>query len=113
MRTFPVQNALSTAKTQTPLQIAEPATTPASSSAKSVKTTVKSKNKGSPLDEICKDPDALHALLKLICEKEKAAKEHVSEDEWSFGASVAVNPYYPYNQDFFGHDEETPDLVED
>ena len=55
----------------------------------------------------------MYALLKLICEKEKAAEEHGSEDEWSFEASVVVNPYYPYNQDFFGQNEETLDLAED
>ena len=37
----------------------------------------------------------------------------VKEDELSSEASIANNPYYPYNQELFGHDEETPDLVED
>ena len=42
---------------------------PASSSTKNVKPPVKSKKKGSPLDAIRKDPDALYALLtKMIKE---------------------------------------------
>ena len=76
-REFPIQNALPTARIQTPAQIAELANAPASSSAKSSKTNVKSKNKDSPR------------------------------------ACVTGNPYYPYDQDFFGHDEESPDLVDD
>ena len=112
-REFLIQNALPTAKIQTPVQIAEPAIAPASSSARSGKTSVKSKSKGSPLDEIGKDPDALYALLKAAWEKEKAAEENDSEEEPSTRASVANNPYYPYNQDFFGHDEESPDLADD
>ena len=76
-REFPIQNALPTARVQTPAQIAELANAPASSSAKSSKTNVKSKNKDSPR------------------------------------ACVTGNPYYPYDQDFFGHDEESPDLVDD
>ena len=112
-REFPIQNALPLAKIQTPAQIAEPAITPASSSAKSDKTIVKSKSKGSPLDEIKKDPGALYALLKVAQEKEKAAEENDSEEERSTGAFVASNPYYPYNQEFFEHDEEFPDLADD
>ena len=95
------------------MQTAKLANALASTSAKTAKPSAKSKKKGSPLDEIWKEPDALYALLKLICEKEKAAEEHGSEDERSFEASVAINPYYLYNQDFFGHNEETLDLAED
>ena len=44
----------------------------------------------------------------------EATNNHDSEDELSFEASVANNPYYPYNQELFGRDEEdTPDLAED
>ena len=42
----------------------------ASSFAKNVKPPVKPKKKGSPLDEIRKDPDALYALIQMIA-KEK------------------------------------------
>ena len=67
---------------------------PASSSAKNFKPPVKSKKKGSPLDEICKDPDALYALLtKMIKEKEVTDLE----DERSSQASVTKDLYYPYN----------------
>ena len=44
----------------------------------------------------------------------KDADNHISGDERSFEASVTKNPYCPYNQEWFGHDEEdTPDLAED
>ena len=43
----------------------------------------------------------------------EAAYNHVLEDELSFEASVANKPYYPYNQELFGHDEDTPDLEKD
>ena len=63
---------------------------PASSTAKNIKPPIKSKKKGSPLDEIRKDPDALYALLtKMI--KEKEASD--SDDERSSQASVAKDPY--------------------
>ena len=43
-----------------------------------------------------------------------SADNHDLEDELSFKASVANNPYYPYNQELFGHDEEdTPNLAEE
>ncbi|KAK9984743.1 hypothetical protein SO802_034268 [Lithocarpus litseifolius] len=58
------------------------------------------------------DPGALYALLKLIS-KEKVADDG-SEDERSSEASISKNPYYPYNQEWFGHDEEdNPNLAED
>ena len=63
---------------------------PASSTAKNIKPPIKSKKKGSPLDEIHKDPDALYALLtKMI--KEKEATD--AEDERSFKAFVTKDPY--------------------
>ena len=35
-------------------------------------------------------------------------------DERSSEASVTKNPYYPYNQEWFGHDEEDfPDFAKD
>ena len=44
--------------------------------------------------------------------KEKEAAD--AKDEWSSEASVTKDPYYPYNQEWFGHDEEeTHDSVED
>ena len=68
-----------TLRITTPVQKAV-ADAPASSSAKNVKPSVKSKKKGYPLDEIRKDPDTLYALLtKMI--KEKDATD--SEDERS------------------------------
>ena len=100
-RKFPSLSASPTLRITTPVQKAV-ADAPASSSARNVKPPVKSKRKGSPLDEICKDPDALYALLtKMI--KEKDATN--SDDERSFQASVTKDPYYPYNQEWFGHDE--------
>ena len=53
---------------------------PASSSAKNIKTPVKSKKKGSPLDAIRKDPDALYALLTKMIKEDEAAN---SDDERS------------------------------
>nr|POF26841.1 hypothetical protein CFP56_41096 [Quercus suber] len=52
------------------------------------------RKKGSPLDEIRKDPDALYALIKMISKEKEAAD---SEDERSSEASVTKDPYYPYN----------------
>jgi len=93
------------------VQKAELANAPASSSAKTVKTSTNPRKKGSSLDEIRKDLDALYALIKMIS-KEKEAVD--SEDERSSEASVTKDPYYPYNQEWFGHDEdETKDLAED
>ena len=74
-REFPIHNALPTARIQTPAQIAELANAPTSSSTRSGKTSVKSKNKDSPLDEIRKDLDVLYAFLKAAWEKEKATEE--------------------------------------
>ena len=39
--------------------------------------------------------------------KEKEAAD--SKDERSSAASVSKDPYYPYNQEWFGHDEENVD----
>ena len=44
----------------------------------------------------------------------KDSDNHVSGDERPFEVSVTKNPYYPYNQEWFGHDEEdTLDLAKD
>ena len=90
---------------------------PASSSTKNVAPPVKSKKKGSPLDAICKDPNALYALLTKMIKEDEAAN---SDDERSSQASVTKDPYYlyphnyPYPQDWFDHDEEDAnDLAKD
>ncbi|KAK9997032.1 hypothetical protein SO802_021718 [Lithocarpus litseifolius] len=57
-------NALPGVKINSPVQKAELANAHASTSVTTVKSSVKPKKKGSPLDEIRKDPDALYALLK-------------------------------------------------
>ena len=76
-----------------------------------VKSTTKPRKKSFPLDDIRKDPDALYALIKMISKEKEAAD---AEDERSFEASVTKDLYYPYNQEWFGHDEEeTHDLAED
>ena len=94
------------------MQKAELAYAPASTSAKTAKPFAKPRKKGSLLDEIRKDLDALYALLKMISMEKDADND--LEDEWSSEAFVIKNPYYPYNQEWFGHDEEdTPDLAED
>ena len=85
---------------------------PASSLTKNVKPPAKSKKKGSPLDAIRKNPDALYALLTKMIKDDEAAN---SDDEWSSQASVTKDPYYPYPQnypypqDWFAHDEEDAD----
>ena len=94
------------------MQTVELANASASTSAKIVKPSAKPRKKGSPLDEIRKDPDALYALLKMISREKDAAND--SEDERSSEAFVTKNPYHPYNQEWFGHDEEdTLDLAKD
>ena len=90
-REFPSPNALPIVKVNTPVQIAD---APASTSIKIVKPSAKPRKKGSPLDEIRKDPNATYALLKMIA-KEKDDVD--SKDERSSEASITKNPYYPYN----------------
>ena len=63
-----------------------------------VKSIAKSRKKGSPLNEIRKDLDALYALIKMISNEKETAD---SEDQRSSEASVTKNPYYPYNQEWF------------
>ena len=63
------------------------------------------------MDEIRKDLDALYALIKMIS-KEKEVVD--SEDEQSSETSVTIDPYYLYNQEWFGHDkEDADDLAKD
>ena len=93
------------------MQKTELADAPASTCAKTVKSIAKPRKKSFPLDDIRKDPDALYALIKMISKEKEAAD---AEDERSFEASVTKDLYYPYNQEWFGHDEEeTHDLAED
>ena len=95
----------------TPVQKAKQVDALASTSTKTVKSTAKPRKKSFPLDDIRKDPDALYALIKMISKEKEAAN---AEDERSFEASVTKDLYYPYNQEWFGHDEEeTHDLAED
>ena len=95
------------------VQIAKLANAPITIFAEPDKPSTKSKKKSSPLDDIRKDPDALYTLLKLKWKEEETAVNHDSKDELSSEASVANNPYYPYNQELFGHDEEdNPNLGE-
>ena len=112
-RDFLASNA-SPLKITTPVQkaVADAPDAPASSSPKNVTPPVKSKKKGSPLDAIRKDPDALYALLTKMIKEDETAN---SDDERSSQASVPKDPYYPYPQvypypqDWFGHDEEDAD----
>ena len=47
----------------------------------------------------------------MIAKEKEAA---YSKDERSSAASAAKDPYYPYNQEWFGHDEEDAnDLAKD
>ena len=109
-RDFLASNA-SPLKITTPVQkvVTDAPDAPASSSTKNVAPPVKSKKKGSPLDVIRKDPDALFALLSKMIKEDETAN---SNDERSSQASVTKDPYYqnyPYPQDWFGHDEEEAD----
>ena len=96
--------ALPMAKNHSFVQTPAPADAPSSSSGKNVQ------NKSSSIDNLRKNPDALRALLKW-------AEEAVADQEESKASSeesVAHNPYFPYDQELFGHDEDnTPDLQED
>ena len=69
-REFSSPSASPALRITTSVQKAELADALASTSAKTVKSTAKPRKKGSPLDEIRKDPDALYALIKMIS-KEK------------------------------------------
>ena len=103
-RDFPSPSA-SPLRITTPMQKAVIGA-PVSSSTKSGKPPAKTKKKSSPLDAIRKDPDALYALLTKMVKEDEAAD---SDDERSSQASVSRDPYYPYNQEWFGHDDEDAD----
>ena len=79
-----------TVKINTPVQITN---APAATSAKSVKSSIKPKKKGSPLDEIRKDPDALYALIKMISREKDVADD--LGDERSSEASVTKKLILP------------------
>ena len=112
-RDFPSPNILPV-RARATVQMTELANAPASTFATTTKSSTNPKKKDSPLKEIHKDPDALYALLKNLIKEEEAAANHDSKDEWSSEASVTKNQYYPYNQEWFGHDEEDiPNLAED
>ena len=90
----------------TPVQTA----TTTSSSDKTIEAPVKPKKEmASFLDNIKKDPDAMYSLLQMM------AREKLSTDGQCSNIPVPKSPYYPYNQEWFGHDEddEDPDLAED
>ena len=100
--------ALPMAKDYSPVQTPVHADAPSSSSIKNAKPPAK--NKSSPIDDLRKNPDALLALLKWAEE----AIVNQGESKASSEESVAHNPYFPYGQELFGHDEDnTPDLQED
>ena len=107
-REFSSTTALPITKDHSPIQT--PALTEAPSSSSIKNTKPPAKNKNSPIDNLRKNPDALLALLKW-------AEEAVANQEESKASSeefVAHNPYFPYDQGLFGHDEDnTPDLQED
>ena len=80
---------------------------PSSSSIKDAKPPAKIKS--SPIDDLRKNPDALFALLKWA--EETAANQ--GDSKVSSEESVTHNPYFPYDQELFGHNENnTPDLGE-
>ena len=96
------------AKDHSPVQTSAPADAPFFFSSKNVKPLAK--NKSSPIDNLRKNPDALLALLKWV--EEVVANQE--ESKASSEESVAHNPYFPYDQELFGHDEDnTPDFQED
>ena len=107
-RDFSFAAALPIAKDHSLVQTLAPADTPSSSSSKNVKPPVK--NKSSPIGNLRKKFDALLALLKWTEETIADQEESKASSE----ESVAHNPYFPYDQELFGHDEDnTPDLQED
>ena len=94
--------------------------TPAiTSTAKSTKPSAQTKKRKSTFDGLIKT--ALIALLKQKWKDEEEVATNANSEEKegqnskaSSEASIAnTNPYYPYNQELFGHDEaSTPDLGE-
>ena len=106
-REFSSTTALPMAKDHSPVKTPVHADAPSSSS-KNAKPPAK--NKSSPIDDLRKNPDALLALLEWAEE----AVTNQGETKASSEESVAHNPYFPYDQELFGHDEDnTPDLQDD
>ena len=63
------------------------------------------------MDAIREDPDSLYAILTEMIKEDEAAN---SDDERSSQASFTKDPYYPYNQEWFGYNEEDAnDLAKD
>ena len=101
------------------VQVAMPQpTTPATTSAtKPAKSSAKTTNKNSAFDGLSRS-DIIALLKQKQKDEEEAASANLGDEEddqeskASSKASVANdNPYYPYNQELFGHDEaSTPDL---
>ncbi|KAL0001909.1 hypothetical protein SO802_015690 [Lithocarpus litseifolius] len=105
-----VYAAPSTARDYTSIQAPVQAEMPSPSLVKNVKPFVKPKKKSSPLEDLQRDPNALFALLK--CAEELVANRTSGvekESKASSEESVANNPYFPYDQKLFGHDEDSPD----
>ena len=114
-REFSTTNEVSYPKAQSPMQPAVPQITVTAPATSFTKSSAKAKKKKSPLDDLSKD--ALYALLKQKWKGEQEAENATSEEENSQASSeasvTANNPYYPYNQELFGHDKDsTPDLGE-
>lgn len=120
-REFLVTNTISLDKAplaypriQTTTQTVNPQLTAKSPTTFSTKISTKSKKDKSSLDKLSKD--ALYALLKQKIKEEEVVANYVTSEEEGLEASDANfnNPYHPFNQEFFGHDEESiPDLGED
>ena len=119
---FPAANEISYAKAQSPVQTTVPQLTtnaPATTSTtKSTKPSAKTKKKKSAFDGLSKT--TLIALLKQQWKDEEEAATNANLEEEEEGQNSAASsevfvantkPYYPYNQELFGHDEaSTPDL---
>ena len=93
-------------------------TTPATTSAtKPTKSSAKTKKKKYAFDGLSRS-NIIALLKQKQKDEEEAASANLGDEEddqeskASSKASVANdNPYYPYNQELFGHDEaSTPDL---
>lgn len=99
---------------QTITQTINPQLIAKSPATSSTKISTKSKKDKSPLHNLCKD--ALYALLKQKIKEEEVVANYVTSEEEgpeAFDAN-SNNPYHRFNQEFFGHDEESiPDLGED
>lgn len=96
------------------IQTTAPQLTVKSLAFSSTKVSAKPKREKSFLDNL--NRNALYALLKQQWKEEEATANFSTSEEEGSEASDANsnNPYHPFNQEFFSHDEEsTPDLGED